>query len=118
MANKTYLEVSLDPNADPTQVAYVTITSDPAIVDGKKIRWIESDSSTYAFDFAGIELDHDEFPRQRILVKKNRIVCDNENSSGTQEFEYVIWVRYQGKLYDSTDRSGGPAGGKAVIRNQ
>ena len=73
MANKTFLEVSLDPNADPTTAAYVTITSNPAIVGGHRIRWIEADSNMHSFSFAGIELDHVEFPRQKRLVKKNRI---------------------------------------------
>lgn len=118
MAKKTFLEVSLDPNADPTKAAYVTITSNPAVVGGNRVRWIEADSNLHSFSFAGIELDHDEFSRQKILVKKNRIVCANSDTSGTDEFEYVIWVRYQGELYDSTDRSAPPGGGKAVIRNQ
>ena len=118
MARRTFLKVSLDPLADPTSDAFVTITTNPATVGGNRVRWIEDPSSPVSFNFAGMELDHGEFPRQRIQIEKNRIVCRNMNTSGTLEFEYVIWVRYQGKLYDSTDRSGSPGGGKAVIRNQ
>jgi hypothetical protein len=53
---------------------------------------------------------------QRILVNKNRIICKNEGT--VAEFDYVVWVRQNGVLYNSTDPAGGPAGGKAVIRNQ
>ena len=118
MSNKKYLEVSLDPNVDPAIDPAVKITPNPATVDGNKVRWIEAEDNEYPFSFAGIELDDDQFPGQEILVKKNRITCDNKNTSGTEEFNYVIWVRHGDKFYNSTDPGGDTTDGKAVIRNQ
>jgi hypothetical protein len=117
MPDRITLEVKLDVNADPTVGPYVTVIGNPNNANGQRVRWIEADDNTDSFQFAGLELDPVEFPNQKIHIEKNRITSGNLGSQ-QQDFEYVVWVRQGDKVYNSTDTSQGPAGGKAVIRNQ
>lgn len=108
------LKVSLNINAEGTPK--VTVSENPASPNGKKVRWEKADDSPNDFKFAGIELNDAYWPDQKILIDKNTIICGNKDVEG--DYEYVIKVIHNNKLYFSMYPSPEAEGGKPVIRNQ
>lgn len=60
------------------------------------------------------------FKNVTISPSKKKLECDFEPPTGATadtNYEYRLRIIYKDTEYNSDERSGGPAGGKAVIRN-
>ena len=122
MARKI-LKVSLD--IDPPEgEAAVIISERDCKANNKNIRWVRAqdegeDDVSPDFEFWRLnELDQAEFPYQGISQNRHRVFCNNDAPDTTQEYKYVLVVKYDGIEYDSTETGGLPPNPKPVIRNK
>jgi hypothetical protein len=110
-------------NKAPLPDPQVLLTNRSAKAAGTpaKIVWRKLPASK-KFEMAGLDdLNATTvFKNVTISSSKKKLECDFEPPTGAAadtNYEYRLRINYKGTEYNSDERGGGPAGGKAVIRN-